>query len=140
MEDRITELSQEDKDWLRRAEEHILASVRARYGGITIDRSLTDLAQLQRLIDDRAITKENVLEAQCIGVVLGNVFAHNTNMRWQRVANQYGDMISLHDEGIQFTLYPLTMVSERLDDGRAIDLIALNEDLVQSLHLKENAR
>jgi hypothetical protein len=57
-------------------------------------------------------------------------------MRWKRVANEYGDMIALHDHTIHFTLYPLTMISKRLEDGRDIDLLALYEDLAKSLNIR----
>ena len=136
MEDRISNLSPDDETWLRRAEEHIASFVRTRNGGGEFERTHNDLRRLQCLIDDHAITKKNVLEAQCIGVVLGNLLAENTSMRWKRVANEYGDMISLHDERIGFTLYPVTMISKRLEGRRSIDLIALYENFVQSLHLK----
>ena len=136
--DRITDLSEEDETWLRRAEEHILKIVRGKYGVNKFNRSRDDLLPLQRLIDDHEVTAKDVLETQCIGVVLGNVFAENTSMQWKRVENEYGDMISLHDEGIHFTLCPLTMISKRLEDRREIALIALYEDFIQSLHLKNN--
>ncbi len=122
--------------WLRRAEAHILDVTRARYGLEGFTHSVHDLPQLQRLIDDGAITAKELLEAQCIGVVFGNIFVANTSMCWVRVANECGDMISLHSEAIHFTLYPLTMISKRLEDGRNIDLMALYEDLATSLHIK----
>lgn len=136
-EDVITELSPEDQAWLRRAESHILGILRAKYGDASFDRSEKDLVSVQRLIDDGSIRTKDILEAQCVGVVLGHVFVERTSMRWKRVANSFGDMISLHDDSIHFTLYPFTMVSKRLEGGREIDLVALFEDLATSLRLKK---
>ena len=135
--DSVIDLSPRDQSWLQRAEEHILDVLRARYGDTSFDRSPKDLESLQRLIDDGAIHAKDVLEAQCVGVVLGNYFVERTSMRWKRVANEYGDMISLHDDSIGFTLYPLSMISKRLEDGREIDLVALFEDLSTSLNIKK---
>jgi hypothetical protein len=45
------------------------------------------------------------------------------------VINSYGGMIALHDDSIHFTLYPLAMISKRLEGRRGIDLPALDEDL-----------
>jgi hypothetical protein len=134
--DRITQLSAQDETWLVRAEAHILEVMRAKYGFEKFARSESDLGHLQRLFDDRVITAKDLLGAQCIGVVLGNLFVETTSMRWMRVANEFGDMISLHSEAIHFTLYPLSMISKRLEDGRKIDLVALYEDLATSLHIK----
>jgi hypothetical protein len=132
-EDRITELSADDLTWLRRAEEHVLKMLRAKYqvGGFT--RSEDDLRELQRLIDDRVVTAADVLGTQCIGVVLGNVFVAQLAMHWKRVANSFGDMISLHDEVSGLTYYPLTMVSQRLEDGRSVDLVGLYRDLAATV-------
>jgi hypothetical protein len=134
--DRIIDLSPDDLTWLQRAEEHILGVLIAKYGGTAFDRTGADLVSLQRLLEDRSIRAQDVLEAQCVGVVLGNVFVETTSMRWKRVANEYGDMIALHDHTIHFTLYPLTMISKRLEDGRDIDLLALYEDLAKSLNIR----
>lgn len=139
MNDRISDLSPDDETWLRLATEHIANFVRSRDGGEEFERTHNDLRRLQHLIDNHAITKENVLEAQCVGVVLGQLFTENTTMRWRRVDNEYGDMIALHDDRTGFTLYPLTMISKRLEDRRTIDLVALYEDLAQSLHLTRPA-
>ena len=132
-EDRITELSADDRTWLRRAEEHVLNMLRTRYGISGFSHSEDDLQALQRLLDDRVVTAPDVLGAQCIGVALGNVFVEKSGMRWARVSNEFGDMISLKDEASGFTYYPLTMVSKRLEDGRSIDLVVLYEDLSATL-------
>jgi len=132
-EDRITELSADDRTWLRRAEEHILKTMRANYAAGGFTRGEGDLRDLQRLIDDRVVTAADVLGAQCIGVVLGNVFVEQLSMQWKRVANSFGDMISLHDDASGFTYYPLTMVSQRLEDGRNVDLLGIYRDLAATL-------
>ena len=136
-QDSVIDLSPRDQSWLQRAEEHILRVLRAKYGDSSFDRSQKDLESLQRLVDDGVIHANDVLEAQCVGVVLGNYFVERTSMRWKRVANEFGNMISLHDDSTGFTLYPLTMISKRLEDGREIDLVAIFDDLVTSLNIKK---
>ena len=130
---RVSELSADDRAWLLRAEEHILKLARAKYsvGGFTHGED--DLMALQRLIDDRVITAADVLGAQCVGVALGNVFVAQLAMQWARVANEFGDMIALHDEVSGWTYYPLTMISKRFEDGRGVDLVALYRDLASTL-------
>jgi len=132
-EDRITELSADDRTWLRRAEEHVLKMLRAKYKFDDFTRSEGDLRALQRLVDDRVVTAPDVLGAQCMGVALGNVFVEELAMQWKRVANGFGDMISLHDDASGFTYYPLTMVSKRLEDGRSVDLVGIYRDLAATL-------
>lgn len=134
--DRIDKLSSEDEVWLFRAEAHILGLMHAYYGLGEFARSKSDLDHLQRLIDDDLVTAKHLLEAQCIGVVLGNLFVAKSSMRWRRVVNEFGDMIALHSDVICVTLYSLTMILKRLEGGSRINLSALYEDLVTSLDIE----
>jgi hypothetical protein len=112
MSDGVRPLSERDSVWLQRAEAHILRWLRDRYGNVSLKHSEADLQLAQRLLDDKAVRRKNTLELQCLGVILGNVFAANTSMQWARVNNEFGDMIALYSDAIEFTLYPPTMISK----------------------------
>jgi hypothetical protein len=129
--DEVSELSPDDLAWLQRAEDHISRLLQTRYEEAQLNRTQADLILRQRLIDERRIKPEQVLEAQCIGFVLGNVIASHTPKKWKRVKNEYGDMLALVDPATGFTLYPLTMITKRLDGRREVDLPALYRDLAE---------
>jgi hypothetical protein len=134
MSDEIHLLAQDDVRWLKQAELHIQQLLRNRYGDVTLAHTEADLALAQRAIDDGAVGRGDELELQCLGVLLGNVFTANTSMKWARVDNEFGNMLALHDDKIKFTLYPLTMISNRMEDQRKIDFVALYRSFVNDLY------
>jgi hypothetical protein len=135
MSDDIQPPSDDDWDWLRRAEAHILQFLRDHYGDVNLDHAEADLHLAQRVIDDKAVRTTDTLELQCLGVVLGNVFATHTSMQWAFVSNEFGNMLALHSKKNAFTLYPLTMISKRVEDGRKIDIPLLYHSFVSDLGL-----
>jgi len=137
MSDEVRSPTQEDFEWLKQAEMHILNLLRDRYSSAVFEHTESDLKLCQRLLDDKdkMVRREHTLELQCLGVVLGNVFVTNTSMRWARVINEYGDMLALHSQRIEFTLYPLSMISKRVEEQRIVDMPALYRSLVADLGL-----
>jgi hypothetical protein len=135
MDDQVRNPSKDDRDWLGRAEQHILGLLRKQYSEVALDHTEKDLHLAQRLLDDKAVGRKHALELQCLGIVLGNVFAANTSMQWARVVNEFGDQLALHSREIGFTLYPLTMISKRVEDRRQVDMPALYRSFVADLGL-----
>jgi hypothetical protein len=135
MKDQVSPLTEDDWDWLHRAEEHVLQLLGERYGDVSLTHTETDLHLAQRLINDKAVTREQTLELQCLGVVLGNVFASQTSMKWAVVSNEFGTMMALHSSAIKFSLYPLTMISKRMEGGRKVDIPQLYDSFVADLGL-----
>jgi hypothetical protein len=135
MADVITEPTSDDWTWLDQAEQKALGILRSHYGDVELVRDVPDLAWAQRLIDDHLISAHEELTFQRLGAVLGNVFEANTSMRWARVRNEFGDMLALHSYAIGFTLYPLSMVAKRVQDGRQVDIPGLYRSFVADLKL-----
>jgi len=133
VQDEIHPPSDKDRIWLRQAEDHILQVLRQRYGDVTFVRSEADLRLLQRLLDDEVVRPDQVLELQCMGVVLGNVFDKHTSLRWSVVANEFGTQLSLHEPEKGFTMYPLTMISKRVSAERSLEMVPLFRSFVDSL-------
>jgi hypothetical protein len=135
MNDSVQPPSDEDRVWLARAEEYALNLLREAFGEVSLNRSVADLELVQALITKRRFRARQVLELQCLGVVLGNVFDAGTSMRWARVTNSFGDMLALHDQRVHFTLYPITMISKRFAQRREVDVPALYRTSVADLGL-----
>jgi hypothetical protein len=138
MNDEVHPPSKEQSDWLEQAEAHILHLLRHNYGNVALNHSEADLQLAQRLIDEKEVGPSDTLELQCLGVMLGNVFATNTSMQWAEVSNEFGTMLAIHSEQIGFTLYPLTMISKRVEEGRDLDLLGLYRTFVNDLRLSAN--
>ncbi len=67
--------------------------------------------------------------------MLGNVFTARTEFRWASVTNEYGLLLAIHSNRAGFTLYPITMIAKRIEDGRHIDVPALYRSLINDLGL-----
>ena len=137
MNDEVYPLSDTDWDWLRRAEQHIFQLLKDRYGDVSLNHTEADLQLAQRLIDDKAVNRKQILELQCLGVLLGNVFAAQTSMQWAVVSNEFGTMLALHSPEIGFTLYPLTMISQRVEDNRKVNIPTLYHSFIADLGLSD---
>lgn len=134
--DDISELSSDDLTWLKQAEQHILKILQIEFGLVTLNHQITDLELAQNAIDAGLSGPKDLLELQCLGVILGNVFVAQTEMNWARVNNEYGDLIAIHAPRIGFTLYPFQMISKRVEDRREINIPRLYESFVNDLALR----
>jgi hypothetical protein len=130
MSDEVYSPSEKDWDWLGNAEEHILGLLRGQYGSVELEHTQEDLYLAQRLIDDGAVGRDQTVELECLGVVLGNVFATQTSLEWALVSNELGTLLALHSPEIGCTIYPLTMIANRMEEGREVDLPGLYRSCV----------
>jgi hypothetical protein len=134
--DVVEQPSDEDREWLRKAEAHILALFERRLGEANFFHDRADLALAQRAMDAKVITSADELEMQCVGVVLGNVFDALTEMKWAMVTNSYGRLLALHAPRIGFTLYPMQMIIKRVRSGQKFDVPSLYLSFVNDLALQ----
>lgn len=64
---KFAELSQEDTSRLERKRGVVAVAARQRYGTAELTKTKADLPVLQRLLDDKAFTKAQTYELQCLG-------------------------------------------------------------------------
>ncbi|MBC7996440.1 MAG: DUF3806 domain-containing protein [Leptolyngbya sp.] len=76
----------------------------------------------------RAILKAGVFkpnqtyELQCLGVVLGDAFVQELKMEWIMVEDEHGRDPAIRMQGTSTILYPLTMISKRIERGEKVDI------------------
>ena len=76
----------------------------------------------------RAILQANVFkpnqtyELQCLGIVLGDAFVQELKMEWVMVEDQYGRDPAVRLPGTTIILFPLTMISKRIERGEKVDV------------------
>jgi hypothetical protein len=116
-------LSGEDRMRLTRQEAVVLKLIQSRYGeDATLKHSKTDFTLLQKLIDDKALRPDQTYELQCLGIALGQVYAAETPLRWVMVEDEYGRDPALQYPDTTIILFPLTMISKRVEQGREVDV------------------
>lgn len=79
----------------------------------------------------RAVLQANVFkpnqtyELQCLGIVLGDAFVQELKMEWVMVEHQHGRDPAVRLPGTTIILFPLTMISKRIERGEQVDVFQL---------------
>src|SRR5687767_7972417 len=80
---------------------------------------------LRAIIDARLFGPTHTYELQCMGVVFGDVFVQVCGWEWSMVEDQLGRDPCIRVPSSSIVLYPLTMISKRIEHGEAVDVFAL---------------
>ena len=79
-----------------------------------------DLAILQDLLDRRLVRAGQTLELQAMGMVLGDLLAEELGMTWVVYQDQLGRSRALHMPATEHYLFPVTMISRRVEVGAPV--------------------
>ena len=122
-----------------------LAEQAVRVGQLAIEHLGTDLAGdesdldiLQRLLDSRRIPADATFDLQCMGIVFGmRVCEASEGIDWAIVQDEYGRDPALRYLDTSLLVFPLTMISKRVEDGDQFSVRELFDGLLEQLeHLK----
>ena len=141
MQQKITEPGEADLAQLVEQEATVLRLLKARYPEATIQHDESDLSWLQRLVDDRAVRPDQTYELQCLGAVLGQVFAAQTPLKWVVVEDGFGRDLALQYPNTSVIVFPMTMISKRIEDGRNVDVVPIYRTVAAQVEkLKDASR
>ena len=79
-----------------------------------------------RLLD--TILRSNWIQAsetwklQSLGITFGDALAQKMDLVWVAVEDELGRDPALRDEGASIVIFPMTMISKRVERGEAIDV------------------
>ena len=93
----------------------------------TYSQSTKDLTILQKIIDSKVLSPSETWELQSLGVVFGDIFAEEYGLRWVIVVDEYGRDPALRYMDTSNLVFPLTMISKRVEDGKEVALMAIFE-------------
>ena len=83
------------------------------------------LGLLRALLEAHAFQPAQTWELQALGVVLGDAFIQHRGLRWVIVEDEYGRDPAVAVPGKTVLLYPLTMISKRVEAGKDVDVFDL---------------
>lgn len=101
--------------------------------------SIRDLRVVQDLLDRGVLAPDQTYELQALGVVVGDVLAQQLGLDWVAVEDGYGRSRALAGENATTLLFPVTMISRRVEAGIEVDVRARYqeaESLVKPLTLE----
>lgn len=98
------------------------------------------LSLIQKTIDEKVLQAENALELQSLGIALGDYIQYkNKDFHWALVRDEYGRDVCLQFKTFAITVFPMTMISKRIEDGEIVNVAELVGTLIdQVTELSEN--
>lgn len=85
------------------------------------------LKLLAAIVGQKWVEPNESVKLQCFGVAFGDALAQELSMRWVAVEDEYGRDPALELPGTSIVLFPLTMISKRIERGEDIDVQSLFE-------------
>lgn len=81
---------------------------------------------LLRVLLERGIFQPNqTYELQCMGIVFGDAPVQHCGVEWRVVEDHYGRDPCVQIPGSTVVLFPLTMISKRIEKGEQVDVFDL---------------
>jgi len=87
------------------------------------------LGLLRALLENKVFSPEQTYELQSMGVVLGDVFAQELGKEWIVVEDSFGRTLALRYPNTTIILYPITMISKRIEAGELVDVFDMYNSL-----------
>jgi len=83
------------------------------------------LGLLRALLERKVFQPTQTYELQCLGIVLGDALAQHCGVEWRMVEDQYGRDPCVQLPGSTVVIFPLTMISKRVEKGGQVDVFNL---------------
>jgi len=125
----ITEPSSADKEGLARQMVVVQDLLAERWPDARLHGTAADLVLLQRLLDSGRLKADQTYELQCVGIAFSVVLAKEAGLHWVIVEDGYGRDPTIQYRNSSLILFPLTMISKRVERGERVDLSRLSEAL-----------
>ena len=68
------------------------------------------------------IQKNETYKLQCLGISLGDIIVQDLKFRWIEVEDNYGIDPAIKLENTSIILFPLTMISKRIEKGEKVNI------------------
>ena len=118
------------RDWVRN---HYDADSLAKYDSFDGKLELLDI-----IIKSNWIEKDEKYKLQCLGLAIGDALVQGLNFTWIEVEDEYGTDPALKLGDTSLILFPLTMISKRIENDEKVDVFELFEKIkLKVIELKD---
>jgi hypothetical protein len=131
LETKVSELTEIELRNSERQRALVNDAARRRFGGSIVGKR-DDLVVLQGLLDEEAFEASDRYELQALGVVFGDVLAVEFGYRWVAYTDELGRSRALQHAESGSVVFPVTVISRRLERGVEVNVTALFESLAPS--------
>jgi hypothetical protein len=136
-ESRYRSLTGAELQLLRRQRDVVDDLARRHVGSVLARGSLHDLEVLQQILDAEVVDDDETFELQSLGVALGDVMERQLGLSWVVYRDELGEGRALRLEETDLVLFPITMISKRVERGVPFRVDELYQKGIESL--RENA-
>ena len=109
-------LSWRDNQFMEQQRGIIDELARANYGRrVRVDKS--DIALLQRIIDDQLIPRSDKRSLQAMGIIMGDLYVRELDLQWRIYKDKVGRSRAVCIPKTDQCIFPVTMLSRRIEAG-----------------------
>ena len=102
--------------------------------GEAIDGTRNDLALIQRLLDQGVVEREATYTLQALGLAFGRAFLNEfPDYDWWMVEDEFGRDPAIRYKQTSLLVFPMTMISKRVEDGEHVEVSELFDGLAKQL-------
>ena len=102
--------------------------------GEDLDGTTNDLALIQRVLDQGVVEPEATYTLQALGLAFGRTFLNEfPDYDWWMVEDEFGRDPAIRYKETSLLVFPMTMLSKRLEDGEEINVAELFDGLAKQL-------
>lgn len=102
--------------------------------GEDLDGTFNDLALMQRVLDQAVVEPEATYTLQAFGLAFGRVFLNQfPDYDWWMVEDEFGRDPAIRYKETSLLVFPMTMISKRMEDGDPFDVTELFDGLAKQL-------
>ena len=102
--------------------------------GEDLDGTRNDLGLIQRVLDQNLVEREATYTLQALGLAFGRTFLNEfPDYDWWMVEDEYGRDPAIRYKETTLLVFPMTMISKRVEDGEHIDVNELFDGLAKQV-------
>jgi Domain of unknown function (DUF3806) len=91
------------------------------------------LRLLDTIIRSKWIEPSETRKLQSLGITFGDALAQELGLAWVAVEDEHGRDPALRHQDTSIVVFPLTMISKRIERGEAVDVFALFKATCQGI-------
>ncbi|MBI3855524.1 MAG: DUF3806 domain-containing protein [Planctomycetes bacterium] len=96
------------------------------------------LILLDGILKNKWIAPTETLKLQCLGITWGDALAQKLGLEWVAVEDEHGRDPALRAPGTTLLLFPLTMISKRVERGEEVNVFVLFRKVCELAEAKKN--
>jgi hypothetical protein len=133
-EPEIGELTYLDRGFMQQQRELINEIAASNLGQQFSGDKTRDLDLLQAILDRKLVEPDQTRELQAMGLILGDLLAADLDMQWVIYEDKLGRSRALRYAETDNYLFPMTMISRRLEGDAYTPVVAIYDKAYQSIY------